>query len=494
MREPSVLSIGTGRKLSALPLTDTLILQANMKTCLTLFLSAITLYATYAQDARTLYNTHCAGCHGPGLLGTTSGPALIRTKWNDSGRDSIARTIRKGVPGTTMIAWEKVLNDGQVKALTDFIVTAQHLPTHSQVEQTTFHKQTEDYTLIIEKLVTKGLETPWGIEFINKDSALITEKTGGLRWLVKGKLVSEPISGLPTVYLGTSTAGLMDIALDPNYRRNGWVYLALSKSNGDSQNKRALAQTQVIRGKVRDNRWVEQQTLFEVADSLKVSNGNRWGCRFLFDREGYLYFSIGDMGLGIDSQDPGKATGKVYRINPDGSIPKDNPYTKRQGALAALYSLGNRNVQGIAQHPATGVIWATEHGPKGGDELNILKKGANYGWPVITYGIDYNGEIVSELTEKEGMEQPVTYWTPSIAVSAIDFCASPLFPKWKSNLLVGALAFQELRRLVLDGERVAEQEILFKSMGRVRDVKFGPDGALYVLTNGPDRVLRITPQ
>ncbi|MBU1823141.1 MAG: PQQ-dependent sugar dehydrogenase [Bacteroidetes bacterium] len=465
-----------------------------MKISLILLLTAFTLYATYAQDARTLYNTNCAGCHGPGLLGTTSGPALIRTKWNDSGRDSIAHAIRKGVPGTTMVAWEKALNDNQIKALTDFIVTAQHIPTATNTEETTLYKKTSDYTLKIEKLVTEGLETPWGIEFINKDSALITEKAGGLRWLVKGKLAPEPISGLPTVYLGTSTAGLMDIALDPDYRNNGWVYLALSKSNGDSQDKKALALTKIVRGKVKNNRWVEEQTLFEVADELKVRNGNRWGCRFLFDKAGHLYFTIGDMGLDMDSQDPGKATGKVFRINPDGSIPKDNPFVNQTGAIAALYSLGNRNVQGMAQHPATGVIWATEHGPKGGDELNILKKGANYGWPVITYGIDYSGKKVSEITEKEGMEQPVTYWTPSIAVSAIDFSTSPLFPKWKNNLLVGALAFQELRLLVLDGERVVEQEILFKSMGRVRDIKFGPDGALYVLTNGPDGVLRITPE
>jgi aldose sugar dehydrogenase len=465
-----------------------------MKISLILLLTACILNSTYAQDARTLYNTNCAGCHGPGLLGTTSGPALIRTKWNDSGRDSIAHAIRKGVPGTTMVAWEKMLNDDQIKALTDFIITAQHLPAPSNVEQTTLYKQTEDYTLTIEKLVTQGLETPWGIEFVNKDSALITEKAGGLRWLVKGKLAPEPIIGLPKVYLGTSTAGLMDIALDPNYRRNGWVYLALSKSNGDSQDKKALALTKIIRGKVKNNRWTEEQTLFEVADELKVSNGNRWGCRFLFDKEGYLYFSIGDMGLAMDSQDAAKATGKVFRINPDGSIPKDNPYANQQGAIAALYSIGNRNVQGIAQHPVTNVIWTTEHGPKGGDELNILKKGANYGWPVITYGIDYNGDIITEKTAQEGMEQPVTYWTPSIAVSAVDFCTSPLFPEWKNNLLVGALAFQELRRLVLDGSKVAEQELLLKGIGRVRDVKFGPDGALYVLTNGPDEVLRITPR
>ena len=162
--------------------------------------------------------------------------------------------------------------------------------------------------------------------------------------------------------------------------------------------------------------------------------------------------------------------------------------------MQAIYSWGNRNVEGLAQHPVTGVIYASEHGPQGGDELNILKKGANYGWPVITYGIDYNGKAISDETHKEGMEQPITYWTPSIAVCPIEFVTSPRFARWKNNLLVGALKFEELRRLVIDGDRVIEQEVLLKGYGRVRDLKMGPDGALYVLTNTPDALLRITPK
>lgn len=459
--------------------------------CTLLVITTIHL-GSMAQVGKSLYTTHCAGCHGATLQGTTSGPALLKDEWkNNGGQQLIAQAIRKGVRGTTMVAWENVLSSRQIEELTSYIGSAQDMVQVEQAEFKPVYKSTEEYTLKIEKLVTRDIKTPWGIEFINKDSALITEKHGALRWLVKGKLGPEPIAGLPTAYLGTSTAGLMDIALDPNYAKNGWVYLAISKSNG-SQDENALALTEILRGKVRGNRWVEQQTLFKVADELKVKNGNRWGCRFLFDKEGYLFFTIGDMGLAMDSQDPRKATGKVYRIHPDGSIPKDNPYVNQPNALAALFSIGNRNVQGIAQHPETGVIWSTEHGPKGGDELNIMKKGANYGWPVITYGIDYNGDTITDITEKEGMEQPVTYWTPSIAVSAIDFCTSPLFPNWKNNLLVGALAFQELRRLVIEKDRVTKQEILIKGMGRVRDVKFGPDGALYVLTNGPDEVLRIT--
>jgi glucose/arabinose dehydrogenase len=283
----------------------------------------------------------------------------------------------------------------------------------------------------------------------------------------------------------------MDIALDPNYQKNGWVYLAFSHNPSNSSDKKTPGMTKIVRGKIKGHQWIDQQTLFEVNDSLKLSEGNRWGCRFLFDKQGHLFFTIGDMGRAGDSQILTRPSGKTFRINSDGSIPKDNPLYGKPKVLQAIYTWGNRNVQGIAQHPVTGVIYASEHGPKGGDELNILKKGANYGWPVITYGVDYDGSIISNETKKEGMEQPITTWTPSIAASAIEFVTSPNFPKWKNNLIVSALGFQEIRRLVIDGDKVTEQELLLKDYGRVRDVKFGPDGALYVLTNGPDAVLRI---
>lgn len=224
-----------------------------------------------------------------------------------------------------------------------------------------------------------------------------------------------------------------------------------------------------------------------------VVRGDRWGCRFLFDKDGYLYFTIGDMGKAMASQDLSLPTGKVYRIHPDGSIPKDNPFVNSSGSLPAIFTFGNRNVQGIAQHPVTGAIWATEHGPRGGDELNILKKGANYGWPAITYGIDYSGKTVSEKTEQQGMEQPIVQWTPSIAACPAEFITSPLFANWKNDLMVGALAFEELRRLVIVNNKVIKQEMILKGYGRVRDIKTSPDGSIYVLLNKPDMILRLSP-
>ncbi|HMI03193.1 MAG TPA: PQQ-dependent sugar dehydrogenase [Pedobacter sp.] len=448
---------------------------------------------SYAQQGGQIYKKYCAGCHGSSQEGNSATP-LIKKNWvHGSSSSDIFKTIKEGVPKTEMIGWGKILKNDEIKAVTDFIVSAQtKKPDAKKVLPATI--TTKDYTLNVEKLVTEDLQTPWGIEFVNKNTALITEKSGKLRWLVNGKLDPEPIKGLPQPYLLSSTAGLMDIALDPKYASNGWVYLAYSHTNGDNQDKSAKGMTRIVRGKIKGHNWTAQQTLFEVADSLKVSGGDRWGCRFLFDKQGLLYFSIGDMGRAMASQDLHLPTGKIFRVNTDGSVPKTNPFLNDPKALPAIFSIGNRNVEGITQHPVTGKIWTSEHGPRGGDELNILKKGANYGWPVITYGIDYSGAIISDKTHQEGMEQPVTQWTPSIAVCPIEFCTSPLFPKWRNNLFVGALAYEELQRLVIDKDKIVSREMIFKGYGRVRDIKAGPDGAVYVLLNKPDMVIRITPK
>lgn len=436
------------------------------------------------------------------MEGTTSASSLIRSDWKNrmehkSIRQSIAQSIKSGIPSTTMIAWQNVLDDKEIKELVDFIITSQHKTTARVNESYPEKIETQDYSLKIEKIVSENLRTPWAIEFVNSDTALISEKHGSLKWLINNELDTQLIRGLPKPHLESSTGGFMDIALDPFYEKNRWIYLAFSHTNGDITDKEALALTKIVRGKIKDNHWVDEETLFEVSDSLMVINGNRWGCRFLFDDEGHLYFTIGDMAKAMDSQDLGKATGKIFRIHRDGSIPKDNPFVNRKGALPAIFTIGNRNVQGIAMHPVTRTIWMTDHGPKGGDELNILKKGANYGWPIITYGIDYTGEIISDKTHEKGMEQPILLWSPSIAVCPSEFCTSRLFSKWENNLLVGSLAFQDLRRLVIEEERVIHQEIILKGIGRVRDLKFasqtsGIDGALYVLTNDPDEILRIT--
>ncbi|MEO5599459.1 MAG: PQQ-dependent sugar dehydrogenase [Cyclobacteriaceae bacterium] len=447
----------------------------------------------FAQQGETIYKTYCAGCHGSNLQGNTASK-LIKADWQfGRGKGAIMRNIRFGIPGTEMVAWGTVLKDSEINAVADYIIASQEFPPGA-VRPIPERLTTKDYDLKVDKLVTSGLNTPWGIEFVDGHRALITERSGGIRWMVDGKLDSEPIQGLPKTYSQTTTGGYMDIALDPAYSKNGWVYFAFSHTVGNPSDKNVSGMTKVVRGKIKDHQWTSEQTLYEAPDSLKIPGGNRWGCRLLFDKKGYLYFTIGDMARAMDSQDPGKPTGKTFRIHPDGSIPKDNPFVKKKGAIAAIFTVGNRNVQGIAQHPVTGDLWATEHGPMGGDELNILKKGANYGWPLVTYGIDYSGDTVSAETQKKGIEQPVVQWTPSIAVCPAEFVTGNLFSKWKNNLLVGALGFEEIRRLVIENDKVTAQEMILKGFGRVRDLKMGPDGALYVLLNGPDMILRITPE
>ena len=401
------------------------------------------VFTASGQDGATIYKTYCAGCHGAQLQGASAEP-LIKTIWKYGRRNgSIFRNIKFGIPSTDMVAWGKTLNDEQIKAVEGFIVASQTVPPNARRTIPATLK-TEHYNLKVEQLITTGLQSPWGIEFLDSNHALITERTGAIRTMTNGKLDVRAIDGVPaTAYQPSTTGGYFDIALDPKYKTTGWIYLAFSHTNGDPSNKNASSMTKVIRGKIKDNQWVEQQTLFEVPDSLKVTGGNRWGGKLFFDKEGFLYFSIGDMARANDSQNLSKPSGKVFRILADGSIPNDNPFARTSNALPAIYSIGNRNVQGFAQHPSTGEIWMTEHGPMGGDELNILKKGTNYGWPIITYGIDYSGEIVSKDTIKSGMAQPVTYWTPSIAVCPAEFVTSTRFSKWNNNLLVGALAFEE---------------------------------------------------
>ena len=446
-----------------------------------------------AQTGELVYKTNCAGCHGAQLQGSV-GPALIKKDWKHGGdRQSILKTIRNGIPQTEMMKFEGVLSAAQIEAVTDFILQVQTSPEMVRKLDLPLEIKTKLYPLKIERLITEGLKGPWGIEFVDANRALITGKFGDMHWMDHGKLDPQPITGLPQTYGYDLVGGMMDLALDPAYAKNGWVYVAFSHNSKNSTDKKTPGMTKLVRGKIKDHQWVEEQTLFQVADSLEISGGTRWGSRLLFDRQGYLYFTIGDMNRAQDSQILSRPSGKIYRISPDGSIPKDNPFYGQANALQAIYSVGNRNVEGLAQHPQTGLIYASEHGPQGGDELNILKKGANYGWPTITYGIDYDGSKITDSTRKEGMEQPITYWTPSIAVCPIEFVTGSRFAKWQNNLLVGALKFEEIRRLVIDGDQVLEQEILLKGYGRIRDLKTGPDGALYVITNAPDSLLRITP-
>lgn len=445
-------------------------------------------------EAAGIYRMHCSGCHGTDLQGNNA-PGLIQNHWKyGKSKSLMVRNVTFGIPGTEMAAFQNMLSSQEIDLVVNYILDRQSEPANTGV-QIPSELTTEDYQVQVEEIVSEGLETPWAIEFIDKSTAVISEKTGALRWLREDKLDPNAIEGTPLTHLGSSTGGYMDIALDPDYHANGWVYLAYSHCRSDYTNENALATTRIVRGKIDGYQWVDEQTLFEVPDSLwAVANGNRWGCRFLFDQAGRLLFTIGDMGRDIDSQDLRKATGKIFRINPDGTIPRDNPFRSHEGALSAIYTLGTRNVQGLDIHPVTGAIWASDHGPMGGDELNIVKPGANYGWPMITYGVDYDGSTVSAHTEQAGMEQPVHYWTPSIGICPIAFVKSSMFARWNNHLLVGALAFEQIIRCVISDDQIIHQEIIYQSAGRVRDIKVAPDQSIYVVLNRPDKILRLSTQ
>ena len=351
---------------------------------------------------------------------------------------------------------------------------------------------TYDYPIRVERWV-EGLRLPWSIAFPDATTALITERPGRLRVVKNGELQPDPVSETPTV-LHQGQGGLMDASIDPAYRENGWIYLSYSHALSDTAGgDRPPAMTRLVRGRLKNNAWTDQQVIYEAPHETYDRTRHHYGCRIVFDRAGYLYFPVGDRGIPRYAQDLGHPGGKIHRIHRDGRIPDDNPFLEREGALPTIYSFGQRNPQGLAVHPVTDDLWESEHGPMGGDEINLIRAGTNYGWPTISYGRNYNGTLVSEFERKPGLEQPVLFWRPSIAVCGIDFYRGDLFPRWKNRLLVGALAFEEVRLLTIENDRVIYQETILKNAGRVRDVASGPDGAIYVVLNNPGTVLRLTP-
>jgi len=335
--------------------------------------------------------------------------------------------------------------------------------------------------------VVGGLDHPWGLAFLPNGGMLVTERSGQLRIVRDGVLDPKPIEGVPNVY-ASGQGGLLDVALHPNFKGNRLVYLSFAGRGAGG------AGTEVVRGRLAGNRLADVQVIFRV--SPKTSGSNHYGSRLLFAPDGTLFITTGDRYSYLNhAQDTGDHLGTIVRVRDDGSVPDDNPFVGHTGARPEIYSYGHRNVQGIALRPGDNVIWAHEHGPRGGDEVNILKPGANYGWPAITYGIDYSGAIISDKTEAPGMEQPVVYWDPSIAPSGMAFYDGDRFPNWRGDLFVGALAHTHLRRLKLDGDRVVKQEVLLgKRNERIRDVRVGPDGLIYVLTDSGDgQILRLEP-
>ena len=342
--------------------------------------------------------------------------------------------------------------------------------------------KTQEHVVRVVKVV-EGLEYPWGLAFLPDGRMLVTERPGRLRIVGKdGKLVPQAVSGLPQI-AAHGQGGLLDVALHPRFSQNGLLYLSYA-ARGDGG-----VGTEIARGRLSGDRLENLEVLFR--QHPKGSTGRHFGSRLVFDREGYLYITLGDRGEQQRAQKSDDHAGSVIRLHDDGRVPQDNPFVGKPGWKPEKYTLGNRNMQGAALHPQTGILWTHEHGPQGGDEINVIRAGVNYGWPVITYGVQYvTGTRIGEGTHKPGMAQPLHYWVPSIAPSGMAFYMGDKFPAWRGDLFVGALRDQMLVRLKLDGEKVVGEERMLKNaLGRIRDVRNGPDGYLYLLTDESNGVL-----
>ena len=334
------------------------------------------------------------------------------------------------------------------------------------------------------ELVVDGIDIPWGMDFINESELLVTELSGILYRVSKG--IKKEVSGLPEVYL-RGQGGLLDVALHPEFKNNNLIYLTLASSLGDNLG----GNTSLYQATLVGNSLEKVSLLYKASPNTK--KGQHFGSRIAFDTKGHVYFSVGDRGnRDQNPQDISRDGGKVYRLNLDGTIPEDNPFFSSPKAKQAIFSYGHRNPQGIIVHPSTGSIWVNEHGPQGGDEINKLESGKNYGWPLITYGINYSGTPITDKTSNPKMEQPFYYWVPSIAPSGMAFSTSDIYKGWKNNLFVGSLKFEYLERLVIEGNKVVKREKILDKIGRVRNVKQGPDGYLYLGVEGRG-IIKIMP-
>jgi glucose/arabinose dehydrogenase len=455
--------------------------------------------ARSTTGAAAIYAQYCAACHGPNLTGGVAA-SLVDAEWKFGGDDaSITASIRDGRQGTAMTAFKDLINDEQVRQLVFYLREQEGIQKgkpETKVDPEGAIIKSEKQTVKLE-VVAKDLETPWGIAFLPDGRLLITERPGRIRIVEKGKLL-PPVSGVPTPYV-RQDGGFFDIEVHPNFAQNGWVYLSYSEilpgytpppadtaapaapQAGGRGPASPPSMTVILRARIKNNAWVDQQILYRGTPDLYSTADYHYGSRFVFDRQGHLFYSIGDKGKPADAQDLSKATGKVHRINDDGTVPKDNPFVNRAGAVGSIWSYGHRNPQGFAFDPVTNKLWETEHGPRGGDELNLIEPGRNYGWPVVSNG----QEPGVTKSEQEGMESPKVAWTPTVAPAGIAFYTGARYPGWKNSLFVSCLGGQQLKRLEVANDRVAHEEIVFNEYGRVRDIVIGPDGYFYLSLSLP---------
>ncbi len=507
-------------------MVKSLIRALDLAPLLAAAVGAASASSALAQGATRLWVDNCAKCHGDRGQGGGAGTATLlddkylgvdRMKFDRQFFDAIKNGVKdEGGDSAGMEAFGSTLEDAQIWSLVVHIRELQDRDRRRRGGIGTLKKPVDNvYTTQHHAFrvsdVADGLDTPWSVDFLPTGQMLIAERPGPVRVHTTGMpggKVSQPIVGIPKVF-ASGQGGMMDVAVHPDYATNGWVYLAFS----DPQERKGL--TKVVRGKLKSTgenawAWTDQQTIWEGKPEHYQNGGLHFGSRIVFSepvadaaakgdaKKRYLYFAIGERGRGDMAQDLTKPHGKVFRIWDDGGVPADNPFVNTPNAYPSIYSYGHRNPQGLVLD-LQGNLWDTEHGPRGGDELNLIKKAANYGWPVISFGINYSDAPLRTPwpTSEQKFEMPTWVWLPSIAVCGLDVVRpgpkGELFPKWKGDLIAGGLAGEVVERLRIKDGQVVEREDIVHRLGRVRDVVTGPDGSVYVVLNGPDKVVRLTP-
>ena len=441
--------------------------------CILVFNLNMTAQITRSPDE--LYKLFCGGCHGMKVEVMAD-----RQFKNGQSIEEISASIVAGNIDEGMPAFTQVFTDEELKGLAQYIKDG-----ISRVGEFEFEgipkddelTQSAEQPFTLEKVV-EGLQIPWGIEFLPDGSLLIAEKSGQLIRFKEG--AKTEIQGLPSVR-DRGQGGLLDIELHPDYESNGWIYYSFSKFNPVNDNESTTA---IHRAKLTGNQFTDIEELFVALPYSR--RAHHYGSRIEFDQDGYMFFSVGDRGNRDENpQNLDNHCGKIHRLHADGSVPDDNPFVAQAPNFASIYSYGHRNPQGLSLNPETGEIWDNEHGPRGGDEINRIIKGKNYGWPVISYGINYDGSVFTAETHRPGMLQPDYYWVPSIGVCGMAFVTGDKYPGWRGDILSGSLKYQYLHRTDMNGNQVVGQELLLKNIGRLRTVEMSPDGYIYVGVEAP---------
>ncbi len=451
-----------------------------------LYLNFIQKEKTPAPDSKTekIYTQYCSSCHGEKV------EAFVDRKWkHGKSKAEIVASISNGYVDLGMPTWKPIIDAQDIDKLADLIVkNIANVEQYKVSNKPTSNIFTSTGMTVSLDTIATGFESPWGFAQLPNGQYLITDRAGVL-YLVDNNRNKTIIKSIPKV-LAEGQGGLLDIELHPNFVDNGWIYMSYSKFKEENGIK--LTTTAIVRGKLDGPEFTDVQEIFEAQPYTKTKH--HFGSRIVFDKNGYLFFSVGERGMEKDfPQSTENDNGKIHRLNDDGSIPKDNPFVKDSKNRASIYSYGHRNPQGLTLNKETGEIWEHEHGPRGGDEVNLIKKGSNYGWPVISYGINYDGKPITSISKKEGMEQPEIYWTPSIAPSGMAFVNSDKYPAWKGNLMVGSLRFNYLNRCIMKNNKIIVQEKLLLNVGRMRNVEMGSDGYIYISIENPGTVFRIKP-